>query len=51
MTKYEHLLVKMADGRHIENHFFGRNSVADWLVSVKFCVQKQFFAEFRQWDR
>ena len=40
---------KMADGRHIEI-VFGHNSAADCSISVKFCVGKEFFAEFRQWE-
>jgi len=35
----------MADCRHIE-HRFGHNLAADYLISVKFCVWKQFFIEF-----
>jgi len=31
--------------------FWPYNSAADCPISVKFCVGKQFFAEFRQWDR
>jgi len=30
--------------------FFGLNSAADYLISVKVCVRKQFFTQFRQWD-
>jgi len=29
---------------------FGRNSAADCPISVKLCVGKQFFTEFRYWD-
>jgi len=38
----------MADGRHTENRFL---VVTRQPISVKFCVGKQFFTEFRQWDR
>jgi len=49
MTKYEHCFkFKMADGRHIEKSFlFGRNSAADCPISVRFCVRKQLFTEYR----
>ena len=40
----------MPDGRHIKNRF-GHKSEADCHFSVKFRVGKQFFIEFRQWDR
>jgi len=32
---------KMADGRHVENRFFGHNSAADCTVSLTFCMVKQ----------
>jgi len=32
----------MADGRYIENSFFGHNSAADCPISVKFCVRSNF---------
>ena len=32
---------KVADGRHIENRFFGHNSAADCPISLKFCMGKQ----------
>jgi len=38
----------MADDRHIENRFF---LAITQPISLKFCVSKQFFAEFRQRDR
>ena len=31
--------------------FVGHNSAADCSISVKFCAGKQFFREFRYWDR
>jgi len=35
----------MADGRHIENRFFGHNSAANCPISVKFCVGQQVVLE------
>ena len=31
----------MADGRHVENRFFGHNSSTDCPISAKFCTRKQ----------
>jgi len=30
---------------------FGHNSATDFEILFKFCVGKQFFPEFWQWDR
>jgi len=32
----------MVDSRHVENRFFGHNTAADSMISVKFCVEKVF---------
>jgi len=45
------LKFEMVDGSHSENRFFGHHSAADCPISVKFCVGKQFFREFLQWNR
>ena len=40
----------MAEGSHFKNRFI-HYSAADCPISVKFCVGKQPFTEFRQWNR
>jgi len=40
------LKFKMADGRHLKI-VSGHNSTADCPIAVKFCMRKQFFAEFQ----
>jgi len=45
-------IFKMRDGGQPHwKSFCGHSWVADCPMSVKFCVGKQFFTEFRQWDR
>jgi len=31
----------MADGRQLENRFFGHNSCTDWPISAEFSTKKQ----------
>ena len=51
LTKYDLVKFKMdciiAD---ILKIVFGHNSASDCPISVKFCVEKQYFLKFRQWD-
>jgi len=42
----------MSDGRHNENRFVVMHeSAANRPISVKCCMEKQFFSAFRQWDK
>jgi len=45
--------LKIQDGGHTPywKCYLGHNSAADFSISVKFCVGKQFFTKFRQWNR
>jgi len=36
----------MADGHHLKKSFYGRNSAADCLITVKFCVESRFSQNF-----
>ena len=45
------LKFKMADGGHLKKSFFDHYSTADFQISVKFCVGKQFSIEVRHCDR
>jgi len=46
-TKYDFFLISKWLTAAILKIIFGHNSAADWAVSVKFCVVKQFFIELR----
>jgi len=50
VTKYDFLEFKMADDHYIKNTFLAI-PFSQLPISVKLCVGKQFFVEFRQWDR
>ena len=39
--KIEIFKIRDGDGRHLENHFFGHNSLTDCPISAKFCTRKQ----------
>jgi len=39
--KIEFFKIRDGDGRHLENRFFGHNSLTDCPISAKFCSRKQ----------
>jgi len=41
MTKIEIFKIQDGGGRHLENRFFGHNSLTDCPISAKFCMRKQ----------
>jgi len=36
VTKYENFKLKMPDGRHFKNRFFGHNSAVNCPIAMKF---------------
>jgi len=46
-------IFKIQDGgrRHLENRFFGHNSLTDCPISAKFCMRKQNGMSPRQHDK
>jgi len=50
ITKYENFQSSRWRTAAILEIVFGHNSAADCPISVKSCVKKQFFTEFRQRD-
>jgi len=39
--KIEIFAIQDGGGRHLENRFFGHNSLSDCPISAKFCTRKQ----------
>jgi len=50
ITKYEFYLNSRWRTASVLKVIFSHNSAVDFSISVKYCVGKQFFVEFGQWD-
>jgi len=49
--KPEIFKIQDGGGRHLENRFFGHNSLTDCPISAKFCNQKQNASRQRPLDK